>query len=275
MPALAETQQLLWQLITAPDGVAAAIGADGQRGDGALAAALTRTVRGDGPLDATQRLDIYANMYFFRILEVVRDDYPALAALLGSTGFHNLITDYLLACPPVHFSIRHVGDRLAAFVATHSVRAARPYLEDLARFEGALNDAFDASDAAVRTAADLAAVPATAWGGLQLLWHPSVRLLNCAWPVHEIRTAVDRGEMPGPPQPAVTRLCVWRQGLEVRHRAVESLEFEAMIRVRDGAPFGDVCAAADAHGEDTARQLAAAIAGWVRDECITAFDLGG
>src|SRR5579862_2948299 len=117
MPALAETQRLLWQLITAPEGVAAALAVDRERGGGILADALARTVCGSGALDATARLDIYANMYFFRILDVLRDDFPGLTAVLGDTAFHNLTTDYLLACPPTRFSIRHVGDRLSSFIA--------------------------------------------------------------------------------------------------------------------------------------------------------------
>jgi hypothetical protein len=71
---LTETQRLLWQLITAPEGVAAALAADGARG-GSLRAHLVRTVRGDRGLEAVQRLDIYANMYFFRILDVLKEDY--------------------------------------------------------------------------------------------------------------------------------------------------------------------------------------------------------
>lgn len=273
MPALAETQRLLWQLITAPEGVAAALAVDRERGGGILADALARTVCGSGALDATARLDIYANMYFFRILDVLRDDFPGLTAVLGDTAFHNLATDYLLACPPIHFSIRHVGDRLPSFIATHTTRAARPYLEDLARLEAALNDAFDAADVCVQTAADLAAVPAADWGRLRLRWHPSVQLLRCGWAVHELRAAVDHGEVPDPPNCGPTRLCVWRRGFEAHHRAVDPFEFDGMSSVTDGMTFGAICAAAAEREADAPPLLAAAVGRWVADGCIAGFDL--
>ena len=144
MPTLADTQQLLWRLIAAPEGVAAALAADSDRG-GTLTAALQCTVRGDARLSAVERLDIYANMYFFRILDVLKEDYPATCALLGDVAFHNIVTDYLLSHAPTHFSIREAGRHLPAVLAAHAAASIHPSAADLARFERALNDAFDAA----------------------------------------------------------------------------------------------------------------------------------
>ena len=40
-------------------------------------------IAGDARLDAVQRLDIYANMYFFRLLDILRGDYGAVVAAVG------------------------------------------------------------------------------------------------------------------------------------------------------------------------------------------------
>ena len=77
--------------------------------------ALAGVVSGDERLDPVQRLDIYANMYFWRLLDILRGDYSALVAVLGDDAFHNLVTDYLLACPSTHPSVRNVGARLADY----------------------------------------------------------------------------------------------------------------------------------------------------------------
>jgi hypothetical protein len=274
MPTLSEAQQLLWRLITGPEGVAAALAADADRG-GALEVALARTVRGDGTLDAPQRVDVYANMYFFRLLDVLRDDYPAVAAVLGDTDFHNLITDYLLHHPPTHFSIRHAGDRLPEFIGTHAVSTVRPYLDSLAQWEGALNDAFDAADGPTWTPADLAAIPASDWAALRFRLHPSVRLLRSAWAVQELRRSVDRGDVPQAPLPTPTWLCVWRHGLEVMHRSIDALEFDTLALAAAGVAFSDICAAADRTGEgETALRLAAALARWLDDGWIAGLDAG-
>jgi hypothetical protein len=264
MPTLHDAQRLLWQLIAAPVGGAAALAGDADRG-GARRAALTRTVCGDERLDAVARLDIYANMYFFRVLDVLKEHYAATHALLGEVTFHNLITDYLLRHPPTHFSIREAGRHVPELLAEHDVRAAHPCAADLARAERALNDAFDAADAPALTAAALAAVAADAWPSLRLTLHPAVRLLDCGWPVHGVRAAVERGEPAADPSPAPTRLCVWRQDLVVFHRPVEPVEFAALRALERGERFDAACAAA---GEllpegEAAQRVAAALAGWL------------
>jgi hypothetical protein len=204
-------------------------------------------------------------MYFFRVLDVLKEGYPATLALLGGVAFHNLVTDYLLAHPPTHFSIREAGRHLPELLAGHATGAAHPCAADLARYERALNDSFDAADAPPLTAAALAAVPADAWSGLRLRLHPSVRLLACDWPVAAVRAAAQRGEPVTDPAPVPTRLCVWRQDLAVFHCEPDAIEFAALAAVAAGASFEGVCAAAGelAPDPDAAPRVADALAGWL------------
>jgi hypothetical protein len=96
-PSLAEVEELFWRLVTAPEGVA-----PGLESLGLAPADLARVIRGDERLSSVARLDIYADMYFFRIRDVLADDFRALAHALGPDGFHALAVDYLAACPPAH-----------------------------------------------------------------------------------------------------------------------------------------------------------------------------
>jgi len=269
VPTLSETQRLLWQLITAPEGVAAALAADADRGGG-LTAALRRTVRDHPPLAAAQRVDVYANMYFFRVLDVLKEEYAATHALLGEVAFHNLVTDYLLRHPPAHFSIREAGRHLPEALVGHGAVAAHPCAADLARYERALNDAFDAAAAPVLQPAALAAIPQERWPGLRFALHPSVRLLACGWPVDALRAAVDRGEAAVDPPPAGIQLCVWRQDLTVFHRRLDAEELAALEAIERGASFAEVCLAASAGtpAENAAARLAGALARWLADGWI-------
>ena len=277
MSTLNDAQRLLWQLIAAPEGVAATLAGDADRG-GTLRAALTRTVRGDERLDTVARLDIYANMYFFRVLDVLKEHYAATHALLGDVAFHNLITDYLLCHPPTHFSIREAGRHLPELLVEHEVLATHPCAADLASFERALNDAFDAADAPVLTPAALAGVSADAWPSLRFTLHPSVRLLDCGWPVQVVRAGIEGGEAAADPEPEPTRLCVWRQDLVVFHRPVDWVEFTALLAVQRGERFDAVCAAA---GEllpdgEAPQRVAVALAGWLSSGWLAERDaLGG
>ena len=144
---LAELQARFHALVTAPESVAATLAARGAQAVGDV----HELVVGDARLSAVERLEIYANMYFFRIRDVLRDEFPRTAALLGDSTFHDLVVDYLAAIPPRHPSLREVGARLPAFLAAHSTARARPWLAELARLERTRLELVDAPDAETLT----------------------------------------------------------------------------------------------------------------------------
>src|SRR5690242_12094543 len=166
--SLRETQQLMWTLIAAPEGVA-----DGLRQIDKKPAELEQLLRGDARLNAVQRLDIYANMYFFRLYEILQEDYPAVRASVGERAFYGLCTDYLAACPSQHPSVRNVGERLAAFLPTHPLGRERPWLAALAALERARREVFDGPDADVLTLDELRTRPPETFAALELPLVPS------------------------------------------------------------------------------------------------------
>lgn len=246
MASLRDTQALFWRLIAAPEGVA-----DGLRRLDMKPADLAAVISGDARLDAVARLDIYAEMYFWRLHDILREEHAALAVALGAAAFRNLVTDYLLACPSRHPSVRNVGARLPAFVAGHALAAERPWLGELAALERARLEVFDGPDAEPLTVEALRALPPDAFATLPLPLVPSHAILEATHAVDDFWRAVERDgagaddgddpEPPPPPAPAPRTLLVWRDGVDVFLRALEPLERAALARARDGAPFGAVC----------------------------------
>ena len=110
---LAGTQRLISELVRMPESVEKTLELEGRS---ARFEALERTVNGDPGMPATRRLDVYANGYFFRILEALQEDYEGLEAALGEVAFHNLATAYLLKFPSSATSMRDVGARLPRFL---------------------------------------------------------------------------------------------------------------------------------------------------------------
>jgi len=271
MPSLAQTQQLFWTLITAPEGVAAGRNAlrPSQR---ALADTL---VREDARLSAVDRLDIYADMYFYRIRDCLKEDFGAVCAVIGEAAFHNLITDYLLVHPSTHFSLRYVGRHLPAFVRRHTVGTQWPYLADLASLEWTILEAFDAPDAEPLAPAALAAVPQERWPDLRFTLTPSLHLLDVGWPVHEIWKQAQAVEKRVEPQPADSCVRVWRQDLRVFHRPIDAVERGALTAIRAGAVFTDVCEGITAAAGETevAARAAALLHEWLADELLTGFSV--
>jgi hypothetical protein len=270
MTDLAATQRRLWRLLTAPEGVRAALAEAGDpQGE-----SLRSLVRGDERRSAALRLEVYANAYFQRIHDALAADHGALLSALGAAGMNDLVTAYLLAHPPSHPSLRHAGARLAEFLAGDPVaepfRRRWPFAADLARLEWALTLAFDAPDLLLLEREDLAAVAPADWAGLRLGLQPSVQLLELAWPVQRMReafTAAGAAAVVAPTTPLPTRLRVWRRAERVFHRTVEPLEMELLERLRGGATFGALCERlAETVGEAEAPARAAGLlASWVGD----------
>jgi len=170
-------ESLFWDLITAPEGVRPGLEALVRAGK-ADASAIESLIGGDDRLPAAERLDIYANMYFFRLLDCLREDFPRLATALGEQRFHNLATDYLLAHPSANPSLRYLGERLPVFVAGHALARESACLADLVRLEWTRADLFDAADAPALGRDDVASLAGAHGGDLPLRTVPAFRLLR-------------------------------------------------------------------------------------------------
>jgi putative DNA-binding protein len=275
MPTLEQTQRLLWKLITAPEGAAAGLAALPV----ADRATCRTLVRGDERLGAIERVEIYADMYFYRLRDALKEDFGALCAVIGETGFHNLITDYLLVHPPSHFSLRWAGQHLPALLRTHVFSQRRPYLADLATLEWAILDAFDAPDAAPLDAAELARVPAERWPTLHFELTPTLRLLHLDWPVHTLWEQTQRREPPFEPVPQPTALRVWRQDFRVFHQPIDAAECSALTALAEGAAFADACEwmvqpgdpPAERRPASTAERTANVLRQWLADGLLVGF----
>ena len=263
---LADTQRRLRALLTTPEGVAGALREAGDPEGRTLAGFVVSDARGSAP----QRLEIYANAWFQRILGALKDDFGALATQLGDAGTNDLALAYLIAHPPRHASLRYVGAQLADYLARDAraefFRRHWPWCADLARFETALLDAFDAADAPVLARAELAALPPERWPTLRLRLQPSARLLNLDWDVAPMREAHEQDHsLPAPQAPGANVQLVWRRDETVRWRALEALEAELLRAAQAGYGFEELCRrAARELGEEAAPAEAAALLGrWV------------
>ncbi len=236
-PTLAALEERFHRLVTAPVPVGAALpGAGLGPGD------VDAWFLGDDRLDAIGRLDIYANMYFFRLRDALAEIYPRLSALVGDDGFHDLVTDYLVACPPAHPSIDRAGARLPGFVAGHELARARPWLADLAAVEWAMTELHGGPDATPLGLSELRAIAPEELGDVRLGLVPCHALVRSS---HAIDTLLSEGTADGAADPAAaaTTIAVWRPGLVVQRRALSAIEAPLLERLAAGATVAEVCEA--------------------------------
>ena len=189
-------------------------------------------------------LNVYRHAYAARLLEVLGNDYPKLAALAGAASFEQLGRAYIAAHPSRSFSARWFGGRLPGFLAATPPFAARPELVAMAGFEWAIATAFDAADAAAEPLAALAAVPPTAWPGMRLHPHPTVTRIDLAVDVPSLWRRLDRAETAGeipPPTGDPAAWLIWRVGLDVKFMALPPDEAWAFDAMRHGEDFAAIC----------------------------------
>jgi hypothetical protein len=273
--SLAETQRRLWQLVTAPSGVEEALREERVGPEPAASPPLADVIRGDARASATARLDVYASAYFYRIHGVLSQDYPALAAALGEAEFNDVVTSYLLVHPPTHPSLRYAGRFLADFLARHEaatgVRERAPWASDLARFEWAMIDAFDAANSRALRREAVAARAPEEFIELPLELRPGVQLVELEWSVAAIRTALDNaGSTALPPVAGPEAVLVWRPEERVRYRNVTGEETAAIGFLERGGTFADLCTLLASTGDEASTPVRAAgfLERWIADAIL-------
>jgi len=261
-------QTLLYRLIVAPEGVEEGLAA----GNELLPHGRAAIISGDDRLSPGERLAIYANAYFYRLLDVFKEEFPATLSVVGDVSFHNLITSYLNEVPPAEPSILHAGSRLPDYIRAHPFSERWPYLADLARLERTNLEIFHAPTAPALNAATMRGVLPEDWPKLILQMHPAARILDLKWRVDTLLRAVEKNETSIEPVPGQIRVLVWRLGSQTHYRELDSVEGAALSLTRDGASFAAICEAVALEadpGENTEKLINALVVRWLDDGVLT------
>ena len=79
------------------------------------------------------RMTIYQNGYYERIITALKQDFPVLCKALGDSAFSGLVRDYLQSYPSTHYNLRVIGQYLSEFILSRDPGFA--YYADLAKLE--------------------------------------------------------------------------------------------------------------------------------------------
>jgi Putative DNA-binding domain len=267
---LNELQNLLYQRITNLDTTKESLGAERLPASGVFEA----LVHGDERLSAAERIGIYADAYFYRLLECLVEDFPATLAVLGADNFAALVKEYLLEHPPTEPSILYAGLYLADFLNDHPFAERWPIIADLARLERTVLDVFHATNAPALSLETLHAVPSEEWPALKLRTHPAVEIVHSEWRIADVLHTVEQGREWTDPKHEEASVLVWRQNALVNYRNLEPAERDALVIVAKGASFAAVCEAVAAGAEELNRValIGRLMARWLADGIIMAAD---
>jgi hypothetical protein len=147
-------------------------------------------VKPNDRLTSFERLEIYNRQYWFRAIAAVSEDFPALAAVLGSKRFDSLVLAYLKENSSTSFTLRNLGARLPRWLEGHPEFSPTRHalVLDVARLEWAYVETFDGLAVAPLTQEDFADLGDDSRLSLQ----PHLQLLDLRYPVDELVLAVHK-----------------------------------------------------------------------------------
>lgn len=233
MPAesLAQIQRWMQAVIRQPDG------------DGAKQ--IAERILPSRALSSRERLQIYANAYAARLLEVLAGEFPALAAIVGEELFAEFAFGYLHRHPSTSYTLAELGAKFPQHLAeTRPPRETdepdwADFLVDLATLERLYSEVFDGPGTEDTPPFVLGDLSPDDWPQCRLQFAPCVRLIRLRYPVHETITAVRRGKQPDIPAATPTCLVVTRREYIVRRQLVTEGEFRLLSLLHGGATVGD------------------------------------
>ncbi len=217
-------------------------------------------------LTSGERLDIYAYMYYARLIEVMEAEYPTVRHILGPREFAAACRRFVAKHPSRSRTLNTLSAKFPHFLARTLPRSNRSGLAaDVARIERAMEDVFDAPRAEPMTAAELAAIGGGEWERVTLEVNPALQLLELRYPANEYIQALRAGRKPRIPRPRKSFTIVFRRGYQVFRRDQEPQQFSLLQSLAAGRALAAAVRASIGGGAGGADRHAARLGAWFRE----------
>lgn len=270
--SLEKLQRWVQEVITHPDGISAGIESSAAREQIEIGAAqIEDVVEPSSRLGSAERLAVYGNAYFARLIECLGEEFPATRYALGEETFDSFALGYIQHSPSSSYSLGFLGERFAQYLTdTRPTDVPKPgwpdFLIDLATLERTYAEVFDGpgpENLDSLKPEDLQSVPPERVSEIRFIPVPSLRLMEASFPVHEYVTAVRRDQSPEIPMPKETLLVITRRDYVVRRGTVSRAEYLLLRAILDGNTLGEAIeVAAEEMPEGNDDDFASSLAKW-------------
>lgn len=265
--ALERLERWLLTAVSAPDGLEHGL----ERARALDGRDLDEVILPSRRVSAADRLRIYSNMYYSRLVEILSEDFPAVTAALGLHA-DPIFRDYLDRHPSTNQRLTPLGRHLPVyFLEDRTDLPNAHFLAALAHLEHTRELVFEGGRSTLLDPASLAAMGPEAWSRARLSFIAASAIIRCEWPVNDYLDAVLNGVEATLPAPAVQRILLWRKDYKVRRLVVSPSQFAILQSLRCGRTLMEAIGAgfdaaesdADAVPEDP-ESIAASLGEWFR-----------
>lgn len=265
-PRLESLQNWFLAVASHPDGAAA--GFKGDEARAILAEAPEDVLLPSKRLSIEERMDVYADMYFWRLIDVLRDDYDILDRILGHEGFYKLGKAYLQKHPSRSYTLSRLDESWLAFLEDEGLAGHphRDFLLEMARLQSVIDEVFNADEAPPVSVDALLAIPQEAWASARFRFIPGFQLMRFRYATNPYFQACreDR-EGPVPTELEDSFLAVYRKEFVVWRLDLDLTRFTLLRALSDGATLTEALErCADAPGVDF-ETLVGSLTAWFRD----------
>jgi hypothetical protein len=230
-----------------------------------------------------ERISIYNKQYWYRLIDVLYDDYPGLAAILGRLKFNRLISEYIQQYPSRSYTLRDLGAHLAKFITERPELIPKRRFElcrEIAAFEWAQVLAFDEPGPPPVLLDDLLGKDPEK---LKLGVQPYISLLHLQWPLDDFTVQLKRSSLRGEASNAVDAppsesggkkiaipareeifVAVHRLNNDLYYKRLDRNAFSILTQLRAGKTLADAVAIAVEQSEGSA-DWTTQIQGWFQN----------
>lgn len=237
--SLEQLQRWMQTVIAHPEGIINGINDQAARAqidlsnDG-IESVITRSKN----LTSTERLDIYANAYFARLLECLAEEFPAMTHMIGEELFANFAIGYLQEYPSTSYTLGDLSRNFPRYLKEN-----RPphnddepidwldFLIELAELQRIYTEIFDGpgqENQPLLQTDDLLAIPPDHWGTVRFTTVPCLQLHTFQFPVHHYTSSVRLEEEPEHPVPTPTYLAISRIDFRVRRWDLSETQYRLL-----------------------------------------------
>jgi hypothetical protein len=272
--SLKNVQRWMQSVITHPVGVEAGLAAPAAQSHlEILPDAVEQIIEPSPRQSSVERLAVYANAYYARLIECLQTEFPIFHQTIGDDVFSGFAVEYLQHHPSQSYTLGELGKKFVDYLnetrpaASDSAANFSDFLIDLAQLERTISEVFDGPGCEKSTflrPEDLLTISPDRWPQARLNTAPCLRLLALRFPLNDYFTARKNGLEASLPPRENSWIAITRRDYIVRRYPLSRAQFALLNQLQQGASVGEAIAAATEVYPDNLESLATAIQNWFR-----------